>query len=79
MNLHILIINPVIRVFLVTLFLRNYTTNFDETLHTLQGHANTGLGNFHENPLTNKKVACRSRGMQRVWLNTTINKKPITL
>ena len=31
----ILIINSVIRLFLLTRFLKNYTTNFDETLHTL--------------------------------------------
>ena len=31
----ILIINSVIRPFPLTHFLKNYTTNFDETLHTL--------------------------------------------
>ena len=39
----ILIINPVIRPFLATRFLKNYTTNFDETLHVLQGHTNGGF------------------------------------
>ena len=32
---YILIINSVIRPFMLTRFLKNYTTNFDETLHTL--------------------------------------------
>ena len=32
---YILIINSVIRPFLLTRFLKNCTTNFDETLHTL--------------------------------------------
>ena len=31
----ILIINPVIRLFLLSSLLKNYTTNFDETLHVL--------------------------------------------
>ena len=39
----ILIISSVIHPFLVTLFLRNYITNFDETLHTLLGHTNNGF------------------------------------
>ena len=43
---HILIIINEICGSVESLFLRNYTTNFDETLHTLQGHANTGFRKF---------------------------------
>ena len=37
------LINPVIRPFLVTRFLKNYTTKFNETLHVLLGHTNGGF------------------------------------
>ena len=38
----ILIINPVIRLFLLRRFLKNYTTNFNEILHVLLGNTKGG-------------------------------------
>ena len=70
-ELAIILIILVIRAFPLRHFLKNYTTNFDETLQTLKDILTVVLEQCHQIPFTNKKVACERQAMQRVCIIVT--------